>query len=127
MSTFIYEIITTWWVADGLSRNSTFEKRPLQIRESELGLNVEIIHDLSKSQINNISKKSENNLPVIPQSPLLSKEDLINGQKNDSEIQRIYQKLKTFKEGEYYFEKGKQYLLVKNLVCQINSKNFAKF
>jgi len=113
-------------VCDGLSRNANFEKRPLQIRESELGLHIEIIHDLSKNQVNQISEIQNSNLPVIPQNPLLSKEDLINGQKNDSEIQKIYQKLKSLKEGEYYFEKGKQYLLIHDLVCLINSKNLSE-
>ena len=114
-------------VADGLSRNVNYEKEPLKIFESELGLNIQVIHDLPQKQINNISVNTTNtDLPIIPPDPLLTQEDLLNGQKRDPKISEIHQKLIRLSAGEDLFQNGKTYTILNNLVCIINSKHFSE-
>ena len=117
-------------VADGLSRNALYEKAPLTIRETDLGLNVRIIQDVSNAlQVNSINTVTQEiepgSLPAIPQPPLISKDDILHAQHSNTAIAEIRQKLSGMKPDEYYYSKNKQYCIRNDLVCIINRKNFA--
>ena len=108
-------------VVDGLSRSVAYEKKPLRIKESELGLNIEIEHDISQTgQLNNIDNVVE--LPIIPTEPLYSKEELIKAQKEDEEILSLRAKLEKMKTDETLVFNKHQYILKKDLVHKVNSK-----
>ena len=106
-------------VADGLSRSVEYEKKPLRIKESELGLSIQIEQDITNPrEVNN----AEIELPIIPTDPLYTREDLLRAQDEDEEINRMKEKLKNMNENEVMIQNRNEYILKNELVHRINPK-----
>ena len=108
-------------VVDGLSRSVEYEKKPLRIKESELGLSIEVEHDLPRTgQTNNIDGKIQ--VPIIPTEPLYSREELIKAQKDDDDILSLRTKLEKMKANETLLFNKHEYIMKQDLVHKVNSK-----
>ena len=85
-------------VVDGLSRNAKYITTPLKLYESELNMKIDLIKESEVNVIETIE-----NLPNIPITPILTKQIILNAQKNDDEIRSIFERLKNLKTKENYF------------------------